>query len=77
MALETITANNSGLLLIKGNIRYDSWNFAAAKIYLSAATAGAITSTQPSTTGNQIQVIGIAKTSTTLYFKPSYDVGEI
>lgn len=76
MALGTINANASGTLLIEGNVRYDTWNFTAAKIYLSAATAGAITSTQPSTTGNQIQVIGIAKTATTLYFKPSLDVGE-
>lgn len=77
MALATINANASGTLLVEGNVRYDSWAFAAAKIYLSAATAGALTSTQPSTTGNQIQVLGIAKTATTMYFKPSLDVGEI
>jgi len=76
MALASITANNSGTILIEGNVRYDSWSFAANKVYLSAATAGAATTTQPSTTGNQIQVLGIAKTSTKLYFKPSQDVGE-
>ena len=76
MALATISANSSGILLIEGNVRYDSWAFSANKIYLSEATAGTITSTQPSSTGNQIQVIGIAKTSTTIYFRPSYDVGE-
>ena len=76
MALASISANASGTLLIEGNVRYDSWAFAANKVYLSAATAGALTTTQPSTTGNQIQVLGVAKTSTTMYFKPSYDVGE-
>lgn len=76
MALATILANATGLLLIEGNVRYDSWSLAANKVYLSAATAGALTTTQPSTTGNQIQVLGIAKTSTTMYFRPSYDIGE-
>lgn len=76
MALASISANASGLLLIEGNIRYDSWTFAANKVYLSAATSGAITTTQPSATGNKIQALGIAKTSTTMYFKPSLDVGE-
>ena len=76
MALATISANGAGLMMIQGNIRYDSWSFGANKVYLSATTAGAITTTQPSTTGNQIQVLGTAKTSTTMYFKPSQDVGE-
>ena len=76
MALATISANNAGLSLIEGNVRYDSWSLAANKIYLSAATSGAVTTTQPATTGNQIQVVGTAKTSTTMYFKPSQDVGE-
>lgn len=77
MALASISANASGTLLIQGNVRYDSWSLAANKVYLSAATAGAITTTIPSTTGNQIQVLGTVKTSTKLYFKPSHDVGEI
>lgn len=76
MAMAAISANASGVLLIEGNVRYDSWSLAARNVWLSAATAGAITTTQPSTTGNQIQFIGTAKTSTTMYFKPSSDVGE-
>jgi hypothetical protein len=76
MALASISANASGTLLIEGNVRNDTWALAANKVYLSAATAGAMTTTQPSTTGNQIQTLGTAKTSTTLHFKPSLDVGE-
>ena len=74
--MASISANASGVLLIEGNVRYDSWSLAARNVWLSAATAGAITTTQPSSTGNQIQFIGTAKTSTTVYFKPSSDVGE-
>lgn len=76
MAMASISANASGVLLIEGNVRYDSWSFTASNVWLSAATAGAITTTQPSTTGNQIQYLGVAKTSTKMYFKPSNDVGE-
>jgi hypothetical protein len=76
IALGSASANNSCNLLIEGNIRFDSWNFAENKVYLSATTSGAITTTQPNVSGNQIQVIGIAKTATTMYFRPSYDVGE-
>ena len=76
MAMAAIAANASGLLLIQGNVRYDSWAFATNKVYLSEATSGAATTTQPSTTGNQIQVLGIAKTATTMFFNPSNDVGE-
>lgn len=76
MAMASISANASGVLLIEGNVRYDSWSLAASNVWLSAATAGAITTTQPSTTGNQIQYLGVAKTSTKMYFKPSNDVGE-
>ena len=75
IALGTITANNSGNLLVEGFIRFDSWNFAANKVYLNT-TAGTLTTTQPSTTGNQLQVVGIAFSATKLHFKPSFDIGE-
>lgn len=77
MALENIAANTSGKMLIEGFIRNDAWSFGAAPVYLSASTGGALTTTQPSTTGNQIQRIGIAFTTNKLHFKPSIDVGEL
>lgn len=76
MAVASISANASGTMLIEGNARNDAWSLATNKVYLSAATAGAITTTQPSTTGNQIQSLGTGKTSTIIHFKPSLDVGE-
>jgi hypothetical protein len=77
MAMASITANNSGVLLIEGFVRYDTWSFGGNAAYLSAATAGAITTTRPSTTGNQIQRLGTAFNTSKLHFKPSLDVGEI
>jgi hypothetical protein len=77
MALATITADASGVLLIQGSVRYDSWTLASNKVFLSAATAGAVVTTAPSSSGNQVQCLGTAKTSTTMYFDPSNDVGEV
>lgn len=74
MALASISASASGTLLIQGNVRNDAWTLAANKVYLSAATAGAITTTAPSTAGNQIQTLGTAKNADVLYFNPSHDV---
>jgi len=43
---------------------------AGAKYYLSAATPGAITTTKPSGSGDIIQQIGVAVSTTELYFEP-------
>ena len=65
-------------MLRQGYIRDDSaFEFAGAMVYVSEATAGAVTSTCPSTAGNQIQRVGQAKSADILYFNPSIDVGEI
>lgn len=77
MAMGPISANASGILLIEGNVRLDSWTFADGRVFLSAATGGLCTTTSPSSSGNQVQILGIAKTSTTMYFRPSYDVGTV
>lgn len=72
----SISANASGTFLIRGIMRYDTWNWTAAEVWLSAGTGGAGTSTQPSTTGNQIQYIARALTADVLFFNPSTDIGE-
>ncbi|MEP7108395.1 MAG: hypothetical protein ABI760_10440 [Ferruginibacter sp.] len=77
MALQIIAANASGKMLIEGFIRNDAWVFGAAPVYLSAATTGLITTTQPTTVGNQIQRVGVAFNTNKLHFKPSMDVGEL
>lgn len=76
IATASISANASGTILIRGTMRYDAWNWTAAEVWLDAATAGAGTSTQPSTTGNQIQYIARALTADVLFFNPSNDIGE-
>ena len=77
IATASISANATGTLLLKGVIRYDTWAWtAASEFWLSAATAGLLTHTQPSTTGNQIQYLGWAIDADNIFFSPSMDIGE-
>lgn len=58
-------------VLTKGIVKNTSWSFTqGARVYVSAATAGAITTTAPSTTGQLVQIIGIALSADTLYVCP-------
>ena len=78
IALEAKNDGQACLMLVKGYIRDDSaFDFAGAMVYVSATTAGAMTSTAPSTAGNQLQRVGQAKSADILFFDPSIDVGEI
>jgi hypothetical protein len=78
IALESKTDGQTCKMLVKGYIRDDTdFEFAGSMVYVSAATAGAMTSTAPSTTGQQVQRVGVAKSADILFFDPSIDVGEI
>lgn len=73
MALATINENASGnFALANSFIRDDSWSWASIgqPIYLDTATAGGMTQTPPSGASDVVQIIGIATTSTTIYFNP-------
>ena len=76
IALETKADGETCLMLVKGYIRVDAWNFTGAMVYASD-TPGVMTSTAPSTTGQQVQRVGVAKSVDILFFDPSLDVGEI
>jgi len=77
IALETKSDGQTCLMLEKGYIRDDSaFEFAAAMVYTSV-TPGAMSSTAPTETGDQVQRVGVAKSADILFFDPSIDVGEI
>lgn len=78
IALESKADGQTCLMLVKGYIRDDSaFEFEGAMVYVSEVTAGAMTSTAPSTATNQLQRVGQAKSADILFFDPSIDVGEI
>ena len=73
----TVTANVVGSIMTEGVVRNDSWNWTTTALWLSAATAGTATSTQPSSPGNMLQYLAMALNSSTIFFNPSNDIGEI
>jgi hypothetical protein len=78
IALEAKGDGESCLVLRKGYIRDDNaFDFGAVAIFLNDDTAGTCDDTPPEESGDQIQLVGTAKTADILFFNPSIDVGEI
>ncbi len=77
IAVATINAEAAGEILTQGWIRDDSWSLTAGGIVYASVTAGAISTTAPVGSGDQVQVIGIAKTTALIHFNPSYELVEI
>ena len=73
----TLNDGDTGFVLTEGVMRIDTWNWTDTAVWLSPTTAGTGTSTQPSTTGQQIQYLAHAISATTIFFNPSNDIGEI
>jgi len=77
IALEAGTGSNR-LVLLLGYFKNTSWNNTiGARAWLDTATAGAVTTTQPTTTGNQIQDLGHFETADTLFFNPNACILEV
>jgi hypothetical protein len=76
IALEA-TDTGTGALLLWGIAENASWSFTAGDQLYVSATAGDITSTAPSASGQFVQVVGYAITSTIIMFNPSPDYVEL
>ncbi len=75
LAIETGTGHKE--VLLQGFIKNDSWTWTVgAPIYVSTTT-GAITQTKPSTSGQQVQIIGYAVSADMIYFMPNLMLIEI
>ena len=69
----TVSINTVGNFLLNGIARYDSWAWTVGTpIYTSTVTATqGLTQVIPSVSGNVVQVLGIAKSATTILFNPN------
>lgn len=77
MAIATIADDASGELLVMGTARDDTWTWTGGqKIYVST-TAGGLTSTAPNTSGDTVQIVGIALDADTIIFNPDYTYIEL
>lgn len=72
--LSAVTSGNDATVYFDGTITGLSGLTPGAKYYLSAATAGAIVSTAPTTSGNIVQEVGYALAATELTFEPKASV---
>ena len=73
MCLESATAGNPASYLALGIARNDTWAWTVGgHIYLSTTgtTGNTLTQTAPSTTGEIVQVLGVATHADRIYFKP-------
>lgn len=75
IALASISANATGLFLIRGYYT-DSGLTAGGTYFISTSTAGAKATTAPSS-GNFARVVGWAMSTTSFYFDPSKDYIEV
>jgi hypothetical protein len=76
IAMESGTGSGKKILLY-GRVRKDAWGWTTgSKLYVSGATAGAMTHTAPSTDAYQIQACGFALSADEIMFAPSPDIGE-
>lgn len=69
----TVSINTVGNFLTYGIARYASWNWAVGSpIYTSTVTATqGMTQTISSVSGNVVQILGIAKSATSILFSPN------
>jgi sugar lactone lactonase YvrE len=77
IALESKGDGQACKVLRMGYIRDDSWSWTVGDILLLGETAGALTATVPSDSGDMVQRLGYAIHADKIYFMPSIDVGEI
>jgi hypothetical protein len=73
LAISVDTAFNRGMLL-RGYVYNSTWNWTGigGELYLST-TAGEMTQTQPTGTGDIVRVVGYAISADLIYFNPSQD----
>jgi len=74
LALES-GAGSKKILLI-GQISNSSWDWSTGNIYVSATT-GELTQTAPSSSGDQVQIVGFALSADTIFFNPNLTLVEV
>jgi hypothetical protein len=75
LALETGTGTKE--ILLQGYIRKDAWSWTPGGLIYADVTTGALSQTAPSGSGDQVQVVGWAKSADILYFNPSLVLVEV
>jgi len=76
IARDTVAANGTGRVVQQGYVADSTWTWTiGSPIYLSAATAGALTQTRPVGIANIAREVGSAASATSIYFAPTHATG--
>ena len=78
MATAAIDGGAAGVFALSGEVTVTAHGFTVgAPLFISAATAGAITNTAPDTSTNQLRTVGYAVDTNTIRFAPSLAWSEV
>ena len=77
LAMETKTVGNAVKVLIFGKVTDAGWSWAVGNPIYVSCTAGGLTQTAPSGSGDQVRKIGHALSSTIIIFNPDATILEI
>ena len=77
LTVEAIPSGKSGKILLVGIVQNNLWSWVPGNLLYVSTSTGEITITPPGTTGNQVQVIGIALSQTLIIFNPTYVLVEV
>jgi len=75
LAVAAYSSTNAAIVVTSGTVRNDAWSWTPGGIIYLSTTAGGLTQTAPSTTGDKVQVIGRALTADIMHVNPSADYG--
>lgn len=75
LAVAAYSSTNAAVVVTSGTVRNDAWAWTPGGIIYLSTTAGGLTQTAPSTTGDKVQVIGRALTADIMHVNPSADYG--
>jgi hypothetical protein len=64
-------------ILYQGLIRNDAWSWDEGDPIYVSSTSGGLTQTKPTTTGQFVQIVGFAVSSTIMYFNPQLVMVEV
>jgi len=71
LSTEAGVATDTDPFVLQGFVRDDSWAWTVGGEIYASTTAGDLTQTKPSGTGDQVQILGYAVTADVIYFNPS------
>jgi hypothetical protein len=72
-----ISDNNEGIILLHGIVRDDSWGWTTGQTLYLSTTAGDITATAPTGSGDCVVPIGVALEPDMIYFNPTQSIVEL